>query len=387
MIRFAYLAEDKLYVREAEGAPRLIESTFAQNAVDRGNRDRQRNAWKAGSPGEGFARQMMWNARQIDPAARIVQTTALAANGVELYYAMNIDSMGGLFVYDTKEENERRLLHRKDMRLADLCRHADGTLAMSLQMPDGTANIATLDPGGRGVRELTEGDSIDQAPFWMPGQRRRLLFQSAGVGRNRYGHLAGTGPYAIQQLDLENGELSTVLEEQKSDHLMPKMTADGTLHFIRRPYEPHGGPISPWKLAGDILLFPYRLARALLGFGNFFSLMFSGKPLITAGAPTREPLDRRHLMLFGKLIDAEKALHDAKEGDAPSLVPSSWELVRRAADGTEKTLAKSVLAYDLCPDGGILYTNGSSVFHLEAAGKSQRLCDGTMIEHVAAIGS
>src|SRR5438046_2864966 len=95
--RFAYLAEDKLYLKDGQEAPRLVESQFAQNAIDRASRDNQRNAWKGSTLSEGFARQMVWNSRGADLGARVVQTTGLAVTGDELFYAMNIDSMGGLF--------------------------------------------------------------------------------------------------------------------------------------------------------------------------------------------------------------------------------------------------------------------------------------------------
>jgi len=42
---------------------------------------------------------------------------------------------------------------------------------------------------------------------------------------------------------------------------------------------------SVWKFAMDALLFPLRLAAAVVGFLNFFSMMFSNQPLITAGGP------------------------------------------------------------------------------------------------------
>ena len=48
------------------------------------------------------------------------------------------------------------------------------------------------------------------------------------------------------------------------------------------------------------------LVWAIMGFLNFFSMMFANKPLMTAGGPKREGPNPRHVMLWGKMIDAEK---------------------------------------------------------------------------------
>ena len=55
---------------------------------------------------------------------------------------------------------------------------------------------------------------------------------------------------------------------------------------------------------------------------------------MTAGGPPREGPDARYLMLWGKVIDAEKALRKQKKPGA-GLVPNSWELICRGSDGAE----------------------------------------------------
>jgi hypothetical protein len=141
---------------------------------------------------------------------------------------------------------------------------------------------------------------------------------------------------------------------------------------------------SPLRVAADVLLFPFRLAVAVVHFLHFFSLMFARKPLITAGGPPKEGPDARYLMLFGKVIDAEKALRDSGKGDA-GLVPKTWELVRRGEGGKETILARGVVCFDLCGDGGVVYTNGTRVLHLTADGVTHELCSGKMIERVSVV--
>ena len=213
-------------------------------------------------------------------------------------------------------------------------------LALSLRAPDGTASVAVMEAGGKGLKSVTEGDSVDESPSWIPSEQKALLFQSAGVGRNPQGIAIGLGPYAIQRLDIDSGNLTAVLEEEANDLLLPRMSADGGLYFVRRPYRPHA--VSPWRILTDALLFPFRVVRAIVHFLDFFSLMFSRKPLLTAGGPKTEGPDARSLMLWGRFIDAEKALRKAKQGDQGPLVP---------ADGNSsagRTPAKSKCSRKTC---------------------------------------
>ena len=186
-------------------------------------------------------------------------------------------------------------------------------------------------------------------------------------------------------MDLQKRQLTTLQESPEYDFLAPKKTVAGDLYFIRRPYEPLLGKTRPGRLFLDILFFPFRLLRAFFYFLNFFSLTYSGKPLTTADGPQKFGMDMRSLILAGKRIDAEKALRYAKKGkDLPSLVPNSWELIRRRPDGTESVLACGVLAYDLAGDT-ILYSNGTAIFALAPETRPQRLCQHKLIEKIIAV--
>src|SRR5688500_6672094 len=268
--------------------PRLIDSPFVQSMLDRIQRTRERHDWK----NQGMAWQMgaggfggMMGGRATMPAeVRRVRFSGLTRgeNPGELLYALDTDHVGGLFVYDTSQQSERRLYHRNQFRAANLARHPkDATLAVSLRGDDGSAHIAIMEPDGRGLKEITEGDVIDEAPAWSPGDGKTILYQSSGIGRNGAGFMVAQGPYAIQKLDLDSGDLPTLIEEATNDLLLPRLLADGSILFIRRPYEPGVVTVSPLKVAKDILFFPFRLFVAIVHFFNWFSHVFARKPLIT----------------------------------------------------------------------------------------------------------
>jgi hypothetical protein len=315
----AYVAEGKLYTR-APGAPaKLIDSPFVQGILDRVERDRQRSDWKSQGMAWNFGAQMRgpFAAMEVPGDRRRIRFSGVApvAGGKELLYALDTDHVGGLFQHELADGFERRLYHRQQFRATDLARHpVDGTLAFSVQGADGTARLALMSPEGRGLREITEGDAVDEAPSWVPGPGNVLVFQSAGVGRNQQGMRTGLSTYAVMKMDVDAGKMETLIEPDHADALLPRMTTDGTLYYIRRPYEAFGVKVSPWKVALDIVLFPLRLVRALVHFLDVFSLMFSRKPLITSGGPPREGPDERHLMLWGRMIDARKA-QKARTGD------------------------------------------------------------------------
>jgi hypothetical protein len=235
---------------------------------------------------------------------------------------------------------------------------------------------------GSDLAEVTEGDVVDAAPSWVPGVGRRLVYQSAGVGRTRDGHVAGMSPFAIRRIDLDQGTVETLAEDPKHDLLGPRVNEAGDLFYIRRP---HAGPPRATFLGAtkDFLLFPARLLFALFQWLNFFTARYSGKPLTTAGGPRKEGADLRQMMVWGNLIDAEQAAREsaARGDDTPDLVPSTWHLVRTSASGETTTLAKGVLSFDVGPSGSVLYTNGSAVYWL-AEGARTRLCVEPQIEQV-----
>jgi hypothetical protein len=388
----AYVAEGKLFIHDSTGKSRLVESTFVQNILDRVEKNRERNEWKSGNMAWQFSRGRMNPLEMPGNVAELRRTrfagVAAGSSANEIVYAIDTDYACGLFLQTLADGYEQRLYHRNQFRASDLSRCREtGTLAFTIRAPDGTSHIATIGAEGRGIKEVTAGDAVDEAPSWVPGEKDAILFQSAGVGRNERGGFTGLSPYAIQKVSLDAGKITMLVEDEATDSLTPKQTSDGSLYFIRRPYQPHGNPMSLGRAALDALLFPFRLVRAIVHFLNVFSLMFSKKPLITAGGPPREGPDQRIMMLYGRMIDAKKINEAAKAGNSPALVPASWVLVRKNPNGAESILAKNVLSYDLCADGGFVYATGSKIFYVSPTDESTELARGHLIERVTVLGN
>ena len=122
-----------------------------------------------------------------------------------------------------------------------------------------------------------------------------------------------------------------------------------------------------------MLFVPFRLTYAFFQSWTFFSMRYTGNPLTAEGDVRQREADDRQMLIWGNLVDARDALRRARAGDeAPSLVPPSWELVRASGEAVQ-VLAGGVLSFDLAPDGGVLYSNGSGIFRLDPAAR-RRAC-------------
>jgi len=384
-VSVGYISRGKLFHQSGKEHPNQIHSPFGQKMIDQAVRVNQSNDWKTKGSGSPFKGGMLWGVDNANADAIRVNITSVTKGREEgsLFYILESETTSGLFLYDRSTREEKRLFHKNHFEAKDLNQNPEtGEFLCSQSFTDGTSNIVVMNEDGREMRTLTDGDSVDEAPAWIPGSERRLLFQSTGIARNSQGHAVGRGAASIQALDLDNGNLTGVLEDTRFDYLYPRIGTDGFLYFIRRPYEQKPG-VSGLTVLFDFLLLPFRLLRAIFHYLNFFSLVYSQKPLTSATGPKVEGDDLKTLLLRGKVIDAEKALRKgAKIMGVPSLVPASWELVRKSTDGREEVVARHVAAFDVGADGELIYSNGCGVFTLDARGRAILMARDNIIEEV-----
>lgn len=381
---FAFLSHGQIFFRPPGEAMQQLQSPYAQEAVDRQERARARHSWKQGT---SFGIAAGGGARDFDGAERPILATSAAyeANG-DLLYFLTDGGVGGLFRREAATGKELRVMLRPGLRLSDLAPSPDGQrVAARVEYKEGVSNIVLFDREGGQFREVTGGDSVDSAPAWIPDAPDFLLFQSAGLARNEQGHIVAQGNATLQRLDMASGRIIPVLEEATYDFLKPRVNGAGHLLYIRRPYEQPG--YGAGSALSDTLLFPFRLLRAVFHYLNFFSLMYSRKPLTSASGPAMRA-DIKDILLQGRRIDAEKALRRARlvQG-VPSLVPDDWVLVSRTQQGDERVLATNVASYDLSPDGTIVYSNGRGVFVLDRDGSPRLAQADELVTEVVAPAS
>ena len=386
----AYLSRGKLYAKLATSPPELIESQFGESVRQRAKEIQRRHAWKT----EGRGAQFMSGGASWGIQPRDAGEMPIAINGLspgcregQLLYTLNTPDISGIFVLREGDYFEQRIFHSADHRVAQVSAlPGHDQIAFVLRQRDGGASLALMTSEGKEFTEITQGDSIDEFPHWVPGRPGSLVFQSAGIGRDARGIIAARGPYCIQQIDVTAGEMKYLAENEKFDLLAPQISSDGSLYYIRRPYQAPRGRASVGQTLLDILLFPFRLVNALFEYLNFFSMTYSGKPLKTSGNARSKEMDMRRLMLMGNYVNALEVMKHSGDQESPGLVPSNWELVRCASGGAgpAEVQAKGVLSYDLEEDGSVLYSNGSAIFRVEDSRKPVVVLKGDLIEHVIA---
>jgi hypothetical protein len=377
----AFISNGKLFYQAPGQELRELQSSHVRTVMERMERHQQLHGWKEGT---AFGRSFTGRDRHVSADAVGIQATSaqFTADDRVLYFLRD-DSFGGLFEYDLALDTEKRLLHKQYLSVEDLRIHPDGHRLLGAQHArNGAANIVVMDADGGNYRELTSGDTVDTAPAWVPGQADAVLFQSSGLARSPEGYVLAQGPASIQMANAAAGSLTVVLEDPRLDFLQPRVGGNGFLYFIRRPYEaPRYGM---GNAVTDALMFPFRLLRALLHYLNFFSLMYTRKPLITASGPAVQA-DLKDILIKGKRLDAEAALRSGvRLNGVPSLVPASWQLMCRSQQGEEHVLASHVASFDIASDGTIVFSNGYGVFALDGPNPPQVLLKDKLIADVIA---
>jgi hypothetical protein len=379
--RLVFITRGKLFMKSGNGDPQEVQSPYVQEMMDRMERSRKLHSWKEGTAFEpSFVGDQ---SNQPTEQQALNATAAQFTPNDKLLYFLSDKKVGGLFEYDLKSGAEKRLLHQQRLLLGDLCIDHDGDRVLcSQKAANGTANIAIMDIEGDNYREVTGGDTVDSAPAWIPDNPDRIVFQSSGVARSEEGYVIALGPANIQMLDLNKSELTAIREDDELEFLQPKVTPDGDLLFIQRPYEVPR--YSSSNLIMDFLLFPFRLLRAVFHYLNFFSLMYTRKPLTSASGP-KVQADLKELLIKGKRIDAENALKkEHRVNGVRSLVPRSWKLIRKNRNGEERVIATNVSSYDVMRDGSIIFTNGYGVFILDSSNTAQVVFKGKLIAELIA---
>jgi hypothetical protein len=391
---FAYLSGGKLYLKLGRASVLAVASEFGQAARERVLQMQKRNGWKQ----KNLMGNLLSAAGSGDNSQQDRQVLPVAVRGIcptsndGLLYTLEAGEIGGIFTLglpdrslpDRDRAKEKRLFHSADFKVEHVDFHEQHQLiACAVIRKDGTANIATMAVDAVHLGEVTEGDAIDLAPKWIPGSRKAIVFQSAGVSRDGAGYVIEHRHSTIEQLDFDSHEVNTLVSDPQYDLLAPQMTADGTLYYIRRPYLPMRQRVRFWHTLKEFLLMPLRLLAAIFEWLNFFTRRYTGKALLMPHQPPQRGLGQ--MLFLGRLVDVGAEVERNRnfgDPDSPSLIPRSWQLVEQLPNQEPETIACGVLAFDVGADGSIVYSNGSAVYGIHPGGVAERLVVDRAIEQV-----
>ena len=367
------IANGELWLHVAGAAPRMIESPFAKELVEREQNSRRTTGWK-NAPREQQAGVIpsasLWGQRGVGPEGGALPVRFLYACRADdddtLYYVLAVGETRGLFRRHLAEDREVRLFHRTNWECQGFAYNAaDKRLVVASRNADGSAHIEVYDDEGTRRGAITDGDCVDASPSLVPGRTKTIVYQSSGVARHpQSGQLMAVAHACVHMLDYGSGQLETLLDDPRHDFVAPHMDAQGRLYAIRRPAEKPQRERAGTALK-DTLLMPIRLLKAVFGYLNFFSMVYGKEPLRSAGGPRTPALDQDlgRLWLHGRMIELSKVKSDPQYGG--NLVPRNWELIRVAsAAATPEVLAQHVAGYDLRADGHVVFTNGYDILEL-----------------------
>lgn len=385
--RIAFLSGGLVHLLDADGQTAPVHSPFAEDYRNRAVAIQRRNEWKMAGSSATFQRGgVPLEMLQQQALNAAVSVTDLSRDAGSILFALRADQVTGIFRVDPESGREERLFHSNEYQVSSAAPRPDGEgeVACSFRSTNGTACIGLIDTAKGGLRELTEGDVLDEAPSWTP-DGRRLLYQSAGIARDANGFVRAYGPRSVQCLDLDRGTLDELLADDERDYLTPRMNARGELFAIDRPWKPvkHA---SAWQVLRGILLLPFHIVMAIFHLVNNITRWYSKKPLLRDAGPRQQEQDE-HMVLWGELVELGEQAR-GKRGHAKSdgpLVPDSWSLIRRGPDGEVEVVAKHVACFDLGPDGSPVWSDGRAIWGRGDDGRPRRIGTGKRVTHLAVI--
>ena len=386
--RLAYLADRQVHLVFDDGTEEPLVSPFVEGVHRREASIERKTGWKTKGTGARFmGAAALWDDAEGRRSPATFTSVARGRRRGEILYAITTGPVSGLFAFDVETGEEQRLVHGTDGAALAIATSDDHcVIAMARDQKNGSRNLAVMRDDGGDSALVTDGDTIDDAPAWVPvgpevtEGRHQLVYQSTGIGRDAAGMVAGFGPTEINILDAEQGSLKTILSSPDYDYLAPRMTRDGTLLVMRRPYQGLPKGPDPTAYLKDGLLAPFRLAYAGFRYLDFFSMRYTGKPLANAGDTRARNIDARKLIERQNIAAAGEEGEDAKARRAPA----DWVLLRRRPNGEEIEVAKSVVAFDVDASGAVFVSDGDGVDRIGPDGVTKRLSRAQRVLAIAA---
>jgi len=383
-----YIANEKLYRFDGRKNEELP-STALTGYIERIYQNTKAKEWKTSGSGAIFTQTL----DSTDAETRIrnisIDTSCIRYTENGVYFSQTVDATSGLYIKHD-ESDDGIVFSDNEATYTDFDIQNDKIVIAVRSM--GESHIGICPTGSVYLSMLTEGESIDSCPTWSRYEPNTIYYASAGfairptrknnsdsVDPSPMGRAISAqqqvdrrlvGPVAVYKLNTETAEIKEILSNDHFDFIRPQTDSYGNLYFIKKPYTPNKDGGKPLSCLLDILLFPFRLIRALVGFLNIFSMVYSGKSIRQSQDVAAQNKGEKELYLDGNVINAEKELKaNRKQGEKyPGIVPRSFELCRMSPSGEISVIKKGVLTYSLS-ENGIYYSNGSAILYQNSNGE------------------
>lgn len=296
----------------------------------------------------------------------------LSEDEKSVIYSFTINQTSGIYKFNFADEKvpETHIVNSIEYQFSGGCLNGKSQkLVTSIKRNYLNSNIAVFDLKSSNYVTVTDGDALDEDPFFSPENSDIIYYSSRGAGRNMNGDFVRFSPAAICKLDLSAMDVQEVKVSDKFSFFKP-VVHGGKLYAIKAPAKEKKPNIFL-----TILLIPYRFLQAIANLITIFIHALTGKSVTSGGSnPAKgRDYDSRKVYIRGNLVNVEKEMkkNAGKRDKDYGFVPQSWQLVE--VEG-EKVLASGVGDYDILADGTIIYTNGRRIFALKD-GKKTKLCN------------
>ena len=379
-----FIKEGKLHLLEGNKTRELPDGIY-DGYVRRTEANARRKEWKHSGEGAKFTGAFEPTEAPSLPYSHI---RSVGEHDGIIYYSEQIDEISGIYKKlhpdDTSEKvgisaNDCSFL-AFDIKNDKMAVSVGGAMGAHI----GVCSMPSLD-----IKMVTEGDSHDTEPCFSLVRENTVYFSSRGIARREeedefargkkaltpldimrlMGEIASKaelGPSAVCRIDLNTYKLDTVVEHEGYDCIKPACAADGSLYYIKKPYETEKASNSLGCFV-DAILMPFRLLLALFGFLNLFSMKYSGKTL--SGTSTKaKHKSERELFIDGNLINAERELKANSKDKNPGIIPRTYELHRIDKKGNDTLIKRGVLCYTIDRTGNVICSNGRHILCIDSQG-------------------
>jgi hypothetical protein len=322
----------------------------------------RRNDWK--NTGKGA--QFMGQYRQNEAFEAQAHISGISRYEDGFLYSINLDSVGGIYKKNTNKDDpyESHIVAKDKLEIREI--DIKGNKCAASVGSSRIRNLAVFELPSGNLTELTEGETCEDFPSFSK-MSNNILFSSSGFARFPNGKMV-KGPYAAMTFDLDTNEMKELISMENFDFIRVKDDNEGNIYCIKRPY----GDEQKENVMLDVLLFPWRMVKAVFGIFNYLSIIFGGESLRSnkdpqaSGNMKMKQKSERELFIDGKVVNAEQMYKmNMQRGEKfPGLIPQSWELMKINKDGKKSLVKKGVLDYTICDDGSIIYSNGQTIIRL-----------------------
>lgn len=356
----------------------------------------KRNEWKESGSGAIF----MGTATSETPESAVssinARTLCIGFDNDRLLYSLKIDNVCGIYSKRSfRDMDEGIVLSDRTQRYGEFDANTRGDLCVAVSFA-GETHIGIKRHGQSDCSQITEGESIERDPVWSKVDQNLIYYSSAGLEKRNnaddeqdqnmqvgmfsiYDMISEAAPrahspFSLCSIDISKGKISEIRASDKFDFIKPRAADDGSLYYIKKPFESDTRQNSVSGCLLDILTAPIKLIGALIGFFNIFTVKYSGKNLRSSGNTKAKNRSDDQIFIDGNIISAKRELKaNADHGEKyPGFIPRSFELHRISGGGEDRIVKRGVIAYTLRGEN-VIYSNGSSVILLSPDGSEKLL--------------